>query len=67
MYEAVTGREAADQQDIIIKAAAVADYRHAAIAERKIKSGDLSLPGRMTSAWRTGWAATGRPVKTASS
>ena len=46
MFEAVTGR--APEQDIIIKAAAVADYRPAAVAEDKIqKSGtdaDLSLP-----------------------
>ena len=46
MFEAVT-RRAADQ-DIIIKAAAVADYRPAAVAEDKIKKSgsdsDLSLP-----------------------
>ena len=44
MYEAVTGR--AGEMDIIIKAAAVADYRPADVAEDKIKKkdGDLSLP-----------------------
>ena len=46
MFEAVTGR--APEQDIIIKAAAVADYRPASVAEDKIKKGgndsDLSLP-----------------------
>ena len=46
MFEAVTGR--ASQQDIIIKAAAVADYRPAVQAEDKIKKSgtdaDLSLP-----------------------
>lgn len=38
MYEAVTGASAS--QDIIIKAAAVADYRPAAVAENKIKKKD---------------------------
>ena len=46
MFEAVTRR--AGEQDIIIKAAAVADYRPAAVAEDKIKKSgadaDLSLP-----------------------
>lgn len=44
MYEAVTAR--ADTADIIIKAAAVADYRPAQVAENKIKKsdGDLSIP-----------------------
>ena len=46
MFEAVTSR--AGEQDIIIKAAAVADYRPAAVAEDKIKKSgadaDLSLP-----------------------
>ena len=46
MFEAVTSRAA--EQDIIIKAAAVADYRPAAQAEDKIKKSgsdaDLSLP-----------------------
>ena len=46
MFEAVTGR--APEQDILIKAAAVADYRPASVAEDKIKKGgndsDLSLP-----------------------
>ena len=44
MYEAVTGR--APDMDIIIKAAAVADYRPASVADNKIKKkdGDLSLP-----------------------
>ena len=51
MFEAVTGR--APEQDIIIKAAAVADYRPASVAEDKIKKGgndsDLSLPLSRTS------------------
>lgn len=38
MYEAVTARAA--EQDIIIKAAAVADYRPATVAEDKIKKSD---------------------------
>ena len=46
MFDAVTGR--APDQDIIIKAAAVADYRPASVAEDKIKKSgndsDLSLP-----------------------
>ena len=46
MFEAVTSR--APDQDIIIKAAAVADYRPACVAEDKIKKSgtdaDLSLP-----------------------
>lgn len=46
MFQAVTSRF--DQQDIVIKAAAVADYRPAAVAENKIKKGagneDLTLP-----------------------
>ena len=46
MFEAVTSRSA--DQDIIIKAAAVADYRPAHLAEDKIKKSggdaDLSLP-----------------------
>lgn len=44
MYEAVTSR--AGDMDIIIKAAAVADYRPSAVAEDKIKKkdGDLSIP-----------------------
>ncbi len=46
MFEAVTRR--ADAQDIIIKAAAVADYRPASVADEKMKkdknSTDLSLP-----------------------
>lgn len=43
MYEAVTG--AAKEQDIIIKAAAVADYRPAHQAEDKIKKseGDMKI------------------------
>ncbi len=43
MYEAVTAR--ADRADIVIKAAAVADYRPATVAENKIKKkdGDLSV------------------------
>ena len=46
MFDAVTSR--APDQDIIIKAAAVADYRPASVAEDKIKKSgndsDLSLP-----------------------
>ena len=44
MYIAVT--ESAPQQDIIIKAAAVADYRPATVAEDKIKKSDsdMSIP-----------------------
>ena len=44
MYEAVTSR--APDMDIIIKAAAVADFRPADVAEDKIKKkdGDLSIP-----------------------
>ena len=44
MYEAVTSR--AGEMDIIIKAAAVADYRPETVADNKIKKkdGDLSIP-----------------------
>lgn len=44
MYEAVTSR--APEMDIIIKAAAVADYRPETVADNKIKKkdGDLSIP-----------------------
>lgn len=44
MFQEVTSR--ADQQDIIIKAAAVADYRPAAVAEEKVKKkdGEMSIP-----------------------
>ena len=44
MFEAVTSR--APEMDIIIKAAAVADYRPVEIADNKIKKkdGDLSIP-----------------------
>ena len=51
MFDAVTSR--APDQDIIIKAAAVADYRPATVAEDKIKKSgtdaDLSLPLARTS------------------
>ena len=51
MFDAVTSR--APDQDIIIKAAAVADYRPASVAEDKIKKSgndsDLSLPLARTS------------------
>lgn len=51
MFDAVTSR--APKQDIIIKAAAVADYRPASVAEDKIKKSgndsDLSLPLARTS------------------
>ena len=44
MFEAV--RDAAEDQDIIIKSAAVADYRPMTVAEDKIKktAGDMSIP-----------------------
>ncbi len=44
MFEAVTTR--ADSQDIIIKSAAVADYRPSNISDEKVKKsdGDLSIP-----------------------
>ncbi|MCD7733565.1 MAG: bifunctional phosphopantothenoylcysteine decarboxylase/phosphopantothenate--cysteine ligase CoaBC [Clostridiales bacterium] len=44
MYDAVTAR--AGEMDIIIKAAAVADYRPVSVAENKMKKGDgeLSIP-----------------------
>lgn len=44
MYEAVTSRM--EEQDIIIKSAAVADYRPAQTAEEKVKKkdGDMSIP-----------------------
>ena len=44
MYEAVTSRSA--EMDIIIKAAAVADYRPAHVADEKMKKADsgLSIP-----------------------
>ncbi len=44
MFEAVTSR--APEQDIIIKAAAVADYRPINVADNKIKKkdGDMSIP-----------------------
>lgn len=44
MFEAV--RDAAGEQDIIIKSAAVADYRPVTVAEDKIKKtdGDMSIP-----------------------
>lgn len=44
MFEAVTGR--ASEQDIIIKAAAVADYTPATFSDDKIKKndGDMSIP-----------------------
>lgn len=44
MFEAV--RDAAEDQDIIIKSAAVADYRPMTVAEDKIKKtdGDMSIP-----------------------
>ena len=44
MYEAVTSRAA--EQDIIIKAAAVADYRPATVASEKIKKaeGGFAIP-----------------------
>lgn len=41
MYEAVTSRSA--EQDIIVKAAAVADYRPAVIADQKLKKSDEDM------------------------
>ncbi len=41
MFEAVTSR--AGEQDIVVKVAAVADYRPAAVAGEKIKKGDGAL------------------------
>ena len=43
MFEAVTSRS--KEQDLIIKAAAVADYRPAVVAEEKVKKadGDMSI------------------------
>ena len=48
MYEAVTSNS--DRQDIIIKAAAVADYTPATTADNKIKKkdGDMSIPLKRT-------------------
>lgn len=48
MFDAVTSL--ADEQDIIIKTAAVADYTPAAVADNKIKKaeGDLSIPLKRT-------------------
>ena len=45
MFEAVTARS--DDMDIIIKAAAVADYTPAAVADQKIKKADGSLTVEM--------------------
>ena len=49
MYEAVTGRFA--EMDVLVMAAAVADYRPAAVADDKIKKkdGDMSIPLERTS------------------
>ena len=43
MYDAVTSRS--DEQDIIIKAAAVADYTPANVSDHKVKKkdGDMSI------------------------
>lgn len=48
MFEAVTGR--ADEQDIIIKAAAVSDYTPAEVSDQKVKKkdGDLSIAMKRT-------------------
>ncbi len=45
LYEAVTSR--AEEQDIIIKAAAVADYRPADVSEEKVKKSDDALSIRL--------------------
>lgn len=49
MYDAVTSRS--DEMDIIIKAAAVADYRPSTVADHKVKKsdGDMSIPLSRTS------------------
>lgn len=49
MYDAVTSRS--DEMDIIIKAAAVADYRPTTVADNKVKKkdGDMSIPLSRTS------------------
>lgn len=49
MYNAVTSRS--DSMDIIIKAAAVADYRPVTVADNKVKKndGDMSIPLTRTS------------------
>ena len=41
MFEAVSSR--AQQQDIIVKAAAVADYRPAVVSDQKVKKKDSEL------------------------
>jgi phosphopantothenoylcysteine decarboxylase/phosphopantothenate--cysteine ligase len=48
MFEAVTSR--ADEQDIIIKAAAVSDYTPAVVSDEKVKKkdGDLAIPMKRT-------------------
>lgn len=48
MFEAVTAR--ADEQDIIIKAAAVSDYTPAEVSDEKVKKkdGDMSIPMKRT-------------------
>jgi phosphopantothenoylcysteine decarboxylase/phosphopantothenate--cysteine ligase len=46
MYQAVTAR--APEADIVIKAAAVADYRPAAVAENKVKKSDSDLALALT-------------------
>ncbi len=48
MYEAVTSRF--DTMDVLVMAAAVADYRPATVADDKIKKkeGDLSIPVELT-------------------
>ena len=46
MFQAVTSRSA--QQDIVIKAAAVADYRPAAVADHKLKKSDAELTLSLT-------------------
>lgn len=61
MYAAVTDR--ADEMDIIIKAAAVADYRPANIADQKMKKSDdeLSIPLERTKDILAGLGARKRP------
>ena len=48
MFDAVVSR--ADEQDIIIKAAAVADYTPCQVSDQKVKKkdGDLSIPMKRT-------------------
>ena len=59
MFEAVTSLSG--DQDIIVKAAAVADYRPAEVADEKVKKkdGDLSIRLERTEDILAGWESTG--------